>query len=231
MDATHFLKERTRLIRYLYREGAGAFALTQHRIEDKAPPYDDPPYSEDSEPAFLQDWMDAETAREVLAISCISLLSDSLKLYLETLRSRVIGFNFTRGDAEFRDGFLTAYKRALGNILDTDWADCPADLAVIEQVVLARNRGQHGRSLLSLDVTHDAKTLTKYPRPFFASEEECRTWIQIGGNPDSGLATPSLKITSEMLSAAVENVERLAEWIDGRLVKAWEWRERAGSPP
>src|SRR5437588_360489 len=166
MDATYFLKRRTRFIRYLYTEGAKPFTEIQQRIENSLPPYDDPPYGEDPEPPYLEDWMEAGTARDVLAMSCLSLLSDTLKLYFETLRSRVIGFSFTQPEKIFRDGFVAAYKAVLGEILDTDWRDCPADLALIEQVALARNRGQHGSSLLSLDVTHDAKTLTKHPRPF-----------------------------------------------------------------
>jgi hypothetical protein len=46
MDATFFLKERTRLIRYLYAEGSAAFTQTQQQIDDELPPYDDPRASE-----------------------------------------------------------------------------------------------------------------------------------------------------------------------------------------
>ena len=228
MDATYFLKRRTRFIRYLYTEGAKPFTEIQQRIENSLPPYDDPPYGEDPEPPYLEDWMEAGTARDVLAMSCLSLLSDTLKLYFETLRSRVIGFSFTQREKEFREGFVAAYKAVLGEILETDWRDCPADLALIEQVVLARNRGQHGSSLLSLDVTHDAKTLTKHPRPFFVSEDEYRTWVESGGRADSGL-TPSIEVSSEMLFAAIDSVEKLADWIDGRLGKAWAWRARTAA--
>jgi hypothetical protein len=229
MDATYFLKRRTRFIKYLYKEGSKPFAEIQEGIQDERPPYDNPPYSEDPEPPYLEAWMDAGTARDVLAMSCLSLLSDTLKLYFETLRSRVIGFSFTQPEKVFQDGFIVAYKAVLGEILATDWADCPADLALIEQIVLARNRGQHGSSLLSLDVTHDAKTLTKHPRPFFVSEDEYRTWIASGGRPDSGL-TPSIEVTPETLFAAIDSVERLADWIDGRLDKAWAWRARTAAP-
>jgi hypothetical protein len=229
MDATYFLKKRTSFIKYLYQEGSKPFAEIQERIQDARPPYDNPPYSEDPEPAYLEEWMDASTARDVLAMSCLSLLSDTLKLYLETLRSRVIGFSFTQPEKVFRDGFIPAYKAVLGEILETDWADCPSDLALIEQIVLARNRGQHGGSLQSLDVTHDPKTLQKHSRPFFVSEDEYHTWIASGGRPDSGL-TPSIEVTPETLFAAIESVERLADWIDGRLDKAWAWRALAAAP-
>lgn len=228
MDARYYLKKRTRFIRYLYTQGSKPFGELQQRIEDSLPPYDDPPYSEDPEPPFLEEWMEAGTARDVLALFSLSLLSDTLKLYFETLRSRVIGFSFTQPDKVFREGFVAAYKAVLGEILETDWRDCPADLALIEQVVLARNRGQHGASLVSLDVTHDAKTLKKHPRPFFVSEEEYQTWVASGGRPDSGL-TPSIAVTSDMLFAAIDSVEKLADWIEGRLGKAEAWRARTAA--
>ena len=37
--------------------------------------------------------------------------------------SRVIGFSFGHPENASRDGFVAAYKAALGDILDTDWAD------------------------------------------------------------------------------------------------------------
>jgi hypothetical protein len=181
MDATYFLKKRTSFIKYLYEDGSNPFAEIHERIQEARPPYGKPPYSEDPEPFYLDEWMDAGTAHDVLAMLCLSLLSDTLKLYLETLRSRVIGFSLTQPEKVFRDGFIPAYKAVLGEILETGWTDCPADLALIEQIVLARNRGQHGSSLLSLNVTHDPKTLKKHPRLFFVSDDEYRTWIASGG--------------------------------------------------
>jgi hypothetical protein len=215
MDATYFLKNRTGFIRNFYTQGAKPFAEIKHAIENCLPPFDSP---EDPEPAFFGEWEDADTAVKVLGLSCISLLSDTLKLYFQTLQHRVIGFSFRDETAAFKRGFVAAYLGVLGSILETDWSDCPADLAVIEQVGLARNRGQHGGSLTSFDVTHDDKTLAKHPQPFFASEDERRIWTESGGDPDSVLA-PSVEITSEALFTAIEHVEKLAAWVDSRLVR------------
>jgi hypothetical protein len=77
-----------------------------------------------------------------------------------------------------------------------------------------------------LDATHDAKTLAKYPTPFFANEDECRIWNDSGGNPES-VFVPSIEITSEALIASIDHVEQLAEYIDSRMEKAWLWREPA----
>jgi hypothetical protein len=121
MDAAYFLKNRTAFIRFFYDEGAKAFADVKRKIEHELPPYDCPTYSESGEPAFLDEWMDAEAALDVLGLACISLLSDSLKLYFQTLRDRVIGFSFRNEKAAFRQGFPAAYLSALGEILETDW--------------------------------------------------------------------------------------------------------------
>jgi hypothetical protein len=164
-------------------------------------------------------------------LTCVSLLSDSLKLYFQTLQHRVIGFAFSGTDQElkglWRPGFLKVYKRALGEILQTDWTDCPVDFGIIEQVVLARNRAQHGSDLTSLRVTHDLDTLKKYPRPFFASEEELRTWTDEDSQPSYFFA-PAIEITRQNLFEALAQTEALADWIDSLGEKVWEWRT-AGS--
>ena len=187
MDATHFLKQRTVFIRFLYAESVKPFEEIKSRIESSESPYDNPPYSEDPEPPFLTEWMDAETAKDVLGLSAVSLLSDTLKLYFQTLQKRVIGFEFGAKEKALaqKQGLVAAYIAALGHILDTDWSDCSVRLDMIEQVVLARNRGQHGTDLTSLGVRHDRRTLTKHPKPFFATEAEWQTWQEAGGNSNS----------------------------------------------
>jgi hypothetical protein len=137
---------------------------------------------------------------------------------------RVIGYDFAEPQKKvFSEGFVNAHLGALSGILRTDWSDCPADLGVIEQVVLARNRGQHGTNLTWVGSSHDSNTLAKYPKPFFVSEEEGRIWSESGGDPSSLLA-PRLVITGKSLFAAVEQVEKLVAYIEGRMDKAWEWR-------
>jgi hypothetical protein len=232
MDATYFLKQRTAFIRFLYAEGVKPFDDMRSRIEKSEPPFDNPPYSEDPEPPFLAEWMDADTAKDLLGLHAVSLLSDSLKLYFQTLQKRVIGFEFGASEKALfnKRGFVGAYIAALGVILGTDWSDCPVRLDVIEQVVLARNRGQHGTDLTSLDLRHDNGTLTKHPKPFFASDSEWKTWQDAGGSPDSVFA-PGLEVTQDRLLLAIDEVEKLADWIDARLDKAHEWRRKAASTP
>ncbi|WP_434403383.1 hypothetical protein [Sphingobium sp. DN12] len=229
MDALYFLKSRTAFICFFFAESAKAFVDVKHRIENELPPFDDPPYSEDPEPAYLEEWMDAEQALSVLGITCVSMLSDTLKLYFKTLSDRVIGFSFENQKKAFAGGFVPAYFEALGEILETDWNDCKVDRALIEQIVLARNRGQHGECLTTLTVSHDKATLEKHPRPYFIGDDEISTLTSEDGSFASFLM-PTIKVTAEALLRAIGEVEALGEYVESRLDKAHEWRMRQRKP-
>jgi hypothetical protein len=230
MNAVYFLNLRTSFIRFFYDESAKSFRDIQQKIDLGESPFDNPPYSEDPEPPFLEQWCDAETAVALLGQTCISILSDTLKLYFQALEKRVIGFSLSDDGKAIakKQGFVAAYKAALGQILDTDWTDSGVRFDVIEQVVIARNRSQHGSSLTSFDIAHDDDALKKHPRPFFASEIELQTWNERGGDANS-LFLPALEVTREKLFSAIEETEKLADWIEGRMGKAWEWRQNAAS--
>lgn len=207
-------------------EAVKPFLDIQHNIEKGLPPFNDPPYSEDPEPPFLEEWINAATGINVVGQSCVSLLSDSLKLYFSTLQTRVIGFVLSDAEkpATKGQGFVAL---SLGKILDTDWTDCPARFDVIEQVVLARNRSQHGSSLISHQLRHDPDTSRKHPLPlFFASDQELQEWRESQRDEDSYFA-PMLEITKDKLFEASYEVEKLANCIEGRIDEAWEWRRRA----
>lgn len=225
MDTLYFLKSRTGFIRFFYAQGAKGFVETKAAIEEERPPFDGPPYNEDGEPAFLDEWLDANAALQVLGMACVSMLSDTLKLYFKTLQERVVGFSFGDRRSAFREGFVPAYLAALGENLDTDWSDCPVDRALIEQVVLARNRGQHGEDLTSFTVTHDRATLDKHPRPFFVGEGDV---LALTSEPSSlaSLLMPTIKVSAEGLEHAIAEVEALASYIEGRLDRVPAWRRR-----
>lgn len=222
MDINYFLKKRTAFIRRLYTDAALPFADTQRKIVDGLPPFDAPPYSEDPEPPYFSEWLDAGAAREILALACVSLLSDTLKLYFHTLRERVICFGFGE-EKPYKKGYVVAYREVLKEILDTDWSDCPADFEVIEQIVLARNQAQHGEYLAHFDSQHNTTTVGQFPKPFFANEDEYAIWLQSGGAPDSYLV-PRVSVSTDALLSAIDHVEKLSDYIESRLDRAMAWR-------
>jgi len=227
MDAAFFLHRRTDFIRRYYSVSVEPFREIQRKINAEENPFDEPPPSFDpeyGEPAFLEEWIQAGEAAQVVGRSAVSLLSDSLKLYFKALEQQ-LSFRLSRdGQATAtKEGFLEAYKKAVGEVLETDWINCPVRFDVIEQVVLARNRSQHGVHLSILGARHDPKTLTKHRDLIFATEEELRMWTDDGANPESWLA-PRLEITDENLGQAIAEVERLAEWLDKRIAEVIERR-------
>src|SRR3546814_9918185 len=158
------------------------------------------------------------------------MLSDSLKLYFSTLEERIIRFSFENRKAAFRNGFLPAYVAALGEILDSDWSDCPVDRDLIEQVVLARNRGQHGEDITSFDVRYDAAMIEKHPRPFFIGDDEMSVCTSEEGSLAS-LLMPTLKVSADGLTKALNEVDALAEWIEARMERACDWHQNRRPAP
>jgi hypothetical protein len=227
LDAAYFLRLRTRFIRRYYSTGVRPFREIQRKIDGQESPYDEPPPSFDpeyGEPAFLEEWIEADEAAQVVGRSAVSLLSDSLKLYFKALEQQ-LGFRLSaEGKATAKkEGFLAAYRGALGEVLETDWTNCPVRFDVIKQIVLARNRAQHGEHLSLLGARHDPKTLTKHRDLIFASEGELKMWVDEGADPDTWLA-PRLEITEESLGAAVTEIEKLANLIEERVPDVWARR-------
>lgn len=229
MDVNFFLKQRTAFIRGYFDAGIEGFQETQRRIDQLEPPFDNPPYSEDGEPPFLTEWLDAATRAELVGQACVSLLSDTLKLYFNTLQKEIRFVLDKREKALAKKSFVRAYQAALGEILETDWSDCPVQFDVIEQVILARNLSQHSSDLTSFRITHDARSLRQHPEPLFASKAEYKTWVDSGGAEFSFLM-PAVHVTREALFAAIEEIDQLGDWIDGRMDKAFAWRRKQVSP-
>jgi hypothetical protein len=218
MEVLYFLKERTKLIRQHYDTAAGPFVEIMRKIEDEEEPYV-PPYSEDDEPAFLSEWLDAQTSLTLLGLSCISMLSESLRLYFMTWEQELRLSCQPNLKAEFKAGFLNGYKACFGHVLKADWTQCPADLNILEQVVLARNRAQHPDSLVSMNISHSGKDREKYPMPFFIGEIEKRALGEAAMAEIRWMGS-SLAVSREQLTEAIDNVEKLGEWLEDKMLEA-----------
>ncbi len=220
MEVLFFLKERTRFIRHFYETACQPFRETMRKIEAGEEPFE-PPYSEDGEPPFLTEWLEADTALDVLGRSCVSMLSESLKLYFKTWEAQL----WVERPCEkcfkksFSDGFLEGYRACFGEALKVNWDECPADFSILEQVTLARNRDQHPDSISSLHATHDQHTRRKHPQPFFIRESE-KDLVIDPDNADSPWFFVTLHVSRETLFAAIDHVELLADWLEERMFDA-----------
>ena len=90
------------------------------------------------------------------------------------------------------------------------WSDCPADLELIEQAILARNRGQHSEQLTMLNITHSASDLEKYPSPYFVSEFDEK---RMKNSESSWWLEPQVHIDKEKLEKLLIQTMALSEWL------------------
>ncbi len=138
MDVDWFLKERTKFIRQYYAVAITPFNAINSQIENGEEPYA-PPYSEDGEPPFQVEWSDARASIQVVGRACITMLSETVKLYFQTWEE-LLGVRCQHALAQLfkKQGFVAGYKECFRQVAELKWDECPADLAIIEEVALAR---------------------------------------------------------------------------------------------
>jgi hypothetical protein len=216
MDVNYFRRQRTQFIRHFYDAASAPMIETKRCIDSNLPPFDDPPYDESGEPAYLEEWLRADAEIEVVGRTAVSLLSESLKQFFATTeRESLQGIRPCQQafPAVFsKQGFVAGYLACFGDTFNIDWSQCPADLAVIEQVVLARNDSQHQGDLVLTHIEHSPRTRERFPRPFFMRPDE----PAFDDNPHSFMS-PSIHVNRGTLIHAVAEVEQFCEWLLERI--------------
>ncbi|NYH26249.1 AbiU2 domain-containing protein [Paraburkholderia bryophila] len=212
MNVLFFLNNRVEFIRKFYETGSMPFREIIRKIEAEEDPFV-PPYSEHSEPAYMDEWNAATASLGVLGRNCVSMLSESLKLYFKTWEHQ-LGLSCVETHAKaFRQGFVNGYRVSFGDTLALKWDTCPADFAILEQIVLARNADQHSGSITSMRATHSESDREKHPKLFFADEAE-KALMRDRDGAQSWWMDPTVHVSSEGLEIANQQVEKLAEWLD-----------------
>ncbi len=218
MDVQFFLQQRTKFIREFYDQAAAPFLEIKRKIEAEEPPYE-PPYSEDGEPPFLEEWLHADTSVEVLGRACVSMLSETLKLYFATWE-RELGQNFQISHpSEFgKDGFVRGYLRCFNETLGIEYPSPTVDLDLLEQVVHARNDSQHGQAITSLEVAHRGSLKRTGRRIFFARDSETTAAVDTESSHAFSM-TPYLHITREKLFQAIAAIELFVTGMEERFLR------------
>jgi hypothetical protein len=173
MDVGYFLKERTKFIREYYAVAVMPFENIKSKIESGEQPWE-PPYSEDGEPPFQVEWSDADTSVQVVGCTCVTMLSESMKLYFQTWEE-LLGVKCQRALAPLfkMQGFLAGYKECFREEAELNWDECPADLSIVEQIVLARNvAAHHNGHLGSMSVRYPREVREKLKSPLFLHDYE-----------------------------------------------------------
>ena len=215
MDVRFFLNRRTAFIEQLYINSAAPFVERKRKIEAEEEPFV-PPYSEDGgEPAFLAEWIEADESLHVLGRSCISMLAATFHLYVKTWERQISIPVDELLKSEFKNnGWFHGYKAYFARHLRIKFEDSPSNLALLEELVLARNRVQHPGSITSHSSHYSDYDLRKLPRPFFVDDRERELFAEVGEDERTWLMPPTIHVSSEKLLAALSEVARFAEWLE-----------------
>jgi hypothetical protein len=239
MDLSYFMRERTALIRLFLGKGRLPFEEMQRDIEDEVPPWEPPPFNpdrDDPEPPFVAEFMQAEHVKELVGLFSVSLLADTLKAYFEELEDD-LGIKFESDKARkahFKQGWVEAYRQILEHVMGDAYATCTVRFDLIEQVVLARNDFAHNTDFVIFQAKHNKQTLAKHPNPFFVGPDHR---FQAEDEPFDLENTPpwwggpKIVVSDEKLLAAIDEVEKLADWVQSNEAVMWEWQRRAAAKP
>lgn len=208
MDFAYFLNRRLEFIRHFYEVSSAPFIERKKLIEREEEPFV-PPYSENPEPPFIEEWLEADVALQLLGYTCISMLASAFHLYFKMWEHRVQGPT-TRS---FKNGWFNGYKDYFSQHFGIRFEDSPCRLDVLEEIILVRNRAQHPESIILDTIHYSESDLEKLPNPFFADEDSA-ILSGIHEGERSWLLPPPTRVTTEKLEAALSEVERFINWFE-----------------
>ena len=216
LDVVYFLGARTKFIRDFYDAAISPFEERVRLIEAGAHPFE-PPYSEEGEPAYLEEWMDANASIELIGRTCVSILSESLKLYLKEWE-RQLGLACQKAEpSSFKQrGFLHGYRRCFESLTGILWANGPFCLDTIEQVIHARNDTQHPSEIIDIGVQHRTSLANGRRSLFFARAEELNLFPD-GSSEGFSFMNPMLHVSRDKLFLAISEIEALTSWLEPQL--------------
>jgi len=215
VDVRYFLGSRIAFIRQLYATASAPYFERKRKIEAREEPFV-PPYSEDGEPPFLDEWLEADESLHVLAYSCVSMLAASLHLYIESWvrQSGTVVDESLKKSVFKTNGWLSGYDAHFTKHFNIAFENGPADLKMLNEVILARNRIEHPTSITDQKTQYSASDLEKLRHPFFVDETEMALLGYSGEEEVPRFMLPTVHVTEVQLFAAMAEVERFSEWFD-----------------
>jgi hypothetical protein len=217
MDVSWFFQQRVAFIRQLYAGACAPHVERQRKIEAGEPPFDEPPFFDDGEPPFLEEFLEARDSADVLGHACLCMLSSALQAYLHTCD---VLYRTSRGlDEEVRKklfrkkGWVHGYDTIFTNEPGVRFSDGPVPVPFLEEIVLTRNAIQHQLAVTSNRPNHPEHK-GRRARPLFANEDELRTLSHFDTDPKSWLMPPTVHVDAEKLTAALD----AATWFDEALM-------------
>ena len=218
MDVHYFLIKRLNFVRQFYVTASMPYLERKRKIEAEEEPFV-PPYSEDGEPAFLEEWLEADESLHVLAYSCISMLAAALHLYF---KAWVKESGVPTDEQQFKrvkgkQGWLAAYMKHFLQRFNINIGGTSINLRLFKEVVLARNLVEHPESITSLRPHFSGDDLRKLKHPFFVDEREAELLAHAEEGERAWFIPPTLHVTHAQLLDVTSEIERFAEWFEAEI--------------
>lgn len=214
MDIHFFFSQRIGFIRQLYDTSSAPYIERKRKIEAEEEPFV-PPYSEDGEPPFLEEWIEADESLHVLAYSCISMLAAALHLYLESwVKQSHTPVETTLKNTVFKKcGWFEGYNAHFTQHFHVAFENSATNLEILKEVILARNRIEHPGSITSIRSQYADSDLKKMNHPFFINENESLSNIE-ACEDSTWFLPPTLHIDKVQLFQAISEAECFAKWFE-----------------
>jgi hypothetical protein len=219
MDVLFFLEQRLSFIERHYAMAVTPFLQRKRQIEEEEPPFV-PPYSEDGEPPFLEEWLEADDSIKVLGSACVSMLAASLHVYLQTLEvflRRPVPEGMKRAFKKY--GWFLGYRQYFAETFGIRFESSGCNLKLLEEVVLVRNRTEHPEYISSLHSKFSRHDLKKIRNPFFIDERESTLLSDPDDEERRWLMEPQIEVTEEQLRKAVGEVRKFSKWLSDQEVQ------------
>ena len=112
---------------------------------------------------------------------------------------------------------LLAYINHFSQNFKIVFEEVPADLDLLEEVVLARNRIEHPHSIASNRTKYSEADFKKLRPPFFVNKEEAALLANADKDKKAWFIPITLLVTEEKILAALSEAERFAEWFEAEI--------------
>ena len=221
MNVLFFLNRRTVFVRGFYENSSAPFLEIQRKITEEEEPYEIV-WDGSEEPPYTSEWVSADESIQILRYTCLSMLTASLHLYLktwETLSGKAPGKKYA---STFKNGgWLAGYQEFFENEIGVKkFSESGANLDLLKELILARNRIQHPVSITSQLTTYSGSDLKKLPKVLFIDPQR-EVVFDIGPDgEEEWLIPPTVSVTSGKLYDSTIQIEKFAEWFERSATKA-----------
>lgn len=190
----------------MYKSVVPQFEEIKRKIDVGEEPYVDRRYGEEpDEPAFLDEYQDADLAADVIGMTCLSMLQATFQSFLREYVKEVGGGDLLGRVRSMKQGsWFADYRAFFESVLGIDWAASGVDIGFLEHIILTRNDYQHNMEIFSGYVYQTEHHANKYPKGAFRDAR----W------PVSIFMPARLIVQPEKLEASIEAVDKLCEFLE-----------------